>query len=328
MADPHRWGPLKIKVKKGAPYTWSIKNPPEPESIPTGDIQVINNTADDIEFFLAGILKGIIPSGHKVTYTEKAGSYILYTKYHLLSPVKDWEKVIDLTEEGFIWDLEDYVEGYPSENCRVWNFENNAEDQHGIDDWDTKDDILYSQHEKFGKYSLYANNEQKATLISVSISGTTGKSQGVGLWIFPSYITESFSTYFFYLSEVVLRNFIVLGIDKNSTGTRFFVMIRKEVTDTIIYSNYIEVNKWHYVAFSYEEKSNTLYLICNKDILSVNPFGIWGTGSMAIQIHSENTKEAQYYIDEVIVIHDQFLDPSIFAQHYQHNVSWGKEYEH
>jgi len=80
-------------------------------------------------------------SGSSAAFTKVTGvGYDLYA----VSANGNWYVHIDeLPEDGFIWDLQSDTELFP-DNCLVYNFENNFEDQSGMDYWDYKKDVSFS----------------------------------------------------------------------------------------------------------------------------------------------------------------------------------------
>jgi hypothetical protein len=90
----YKWGPKTINLKKGKPYTWTIKNP-TPDV--TGDIVIFNNTLHTVVIFFSKKYQGyLIKAGENIRYTEKTGIYDLYALTTDGSNLS-WNNTIDLT---------------------------------------------------------------------------------------------------------------------------------------------------------------------------------------------------------------------------------------
>jgi len=225
----------------------------------------------------------------------------------------------------------DSAELFPGSNYRIFNFENNAEDHLGVDDWLTKTPdppIFSSTYKKFGTYSLYANATDISYLFSITSWGTIGLSENGGAWIRPVYVSGSPATNtIISLQDVSGNNRIHLAVRYVSSKWYVQLTIRKNTTYTVIdATTELTDNAWNYIAFSYNSVTNTAYLISNNIIYSDNPTGTWGSGNFQLSIIAVNNTTHSHYIDELVIAPDQYITPNIWAQHYNHNVVWNTDY--
>jgi hypothetical protein len=350
------WGPQEEYIEYDRNFEWEITDltpePPEtpeptpdptdvPTLGPTADIIINNNLAYDAEITISGEFKETLPAGNTGTYTEETGEHILHA--YLPDIDKHGSRYIDLTETGYTWDIQTNTELYPEDNCRVWNFEDNAEDQLGIDDWTTKTNIIFTQlQQKFGAYSLKTDG-QDGSLSLGPLTATEGESQSAGAWF---YLTGTDLNYhpaglepipIIRLSNGNSYITCMLEIDWGLKDIKAYIHIGRSpvkgvTVETTLYSNdSVILDTWNYIAFSYNKDNDTIYFVFNDTIYSTLLSGIWYPNSTPWYWRINLTDDsplpiATIFVDEAILIPNQFVDPQVFVDHYNHDALWGEEY--
>lgn len=340
-ADPYKWGPKKIILKKGEPYTWVIKNPPEatpvptikptpePTPIPNGEITINNLSSSLVIIYFAGNMEGTIEAGNSENYTKEIGNYNLLAIPQRISGT--WDENIDLSEEGYIWNLETEIESYPADNCRVWNFENNYQNQYGVDDWDTKDNCLFdSSIKKIGNYSIKDDNSNDSAHLQIPIEYIIGESQSVGFWLYVSYLNSGVNTTVSYIYWNG-ANHIWLRIREDSGEFYIRLFFYKGMTGSYVDSDTFGLNEWHYIAMSYDADNEIGYLIVDNNKYSLEPSGTWDSllnswHKITIAWYSSGAYQYRVNMDELCIVANLYIQPGIWVQHYNHNVPWGEEY--
>lgn len=317
-SDPYQWGPVTIVLDKGTPYIWTIENPA------TGNITVNNNSSfDNVCIIIGGLVAGYLDSGENGTYSRFVGNYNLIAS----TPTGSWQQNIDLTEEGYIWNLEANIEFFPSENCQVWNFEDTHEDHLGIDDWDVKGEYiaLSTLHSKFGDYSYFATSSHRGNLIKY-IDGTIKNSQSACIWVYFTSITNSFYPSAIFHFYDIDNRFLLYAYEDN---LRLAIKLNgvENFFDEILIEN-ISLNTWHLLGISYNADNTTLYIVANTTIFSYEILDeIIENGIIKINFVTDNNYlDSTQFIDEAFIAPNQFIDPQIFVDHYTHNAPWGEEY--
>lgn len=234
------------------------------------------------------------------------------------------------TCQGIINPLADApsTEYFPSSTFRVFNFENNVEDHHGVDDWSSKSNVAYnSSNKKFGSYSLWSSSGAYATLHSAE-EWTPGESQAAGCWFYPEAIGAgvSFELIGYYAISGMATDQIKVGV--SSTGIYYYVEKYGTPTTSSIATT-ISLNTWHYLALVYDADDDKLYVIFDDSVTEISSLsGSWGTATSsyihlkALRAYSSTTVS----IDEALFAPDITVNPDIFAQHYTHNVAWVTDY--
>jgi hypothetical protein len=226
------------------------------------------------------------------------------------------------------------VEQLPGPNFRVFNFEDDYEDQHGVDDWSTKSNLAFDTTvKKYGSVSLWATSGNLGALVSPA-GGTVGESQSMGAWVYinPSgtatgggdiYIMQCFNA----------GNYIMVALHQEDGSDELTFNI------TIIKNSVIIIDKqatgsavlaaWNYIGFAYNSTTDKAYAIVNNSITDLGVLGgTWGAGTFSyIQLQTARAYAVSgithnIYYDELLFYWDQFLDPNILAQHYTHDVAW------
>lgn len=228
------------------------------------------------------------------------------------------------------------TEYLPHPDFRVFNFENNYQDQNGVDDWATKSaDLAFSTTwKKFGSRSLCAGSTKIANLDALT-TATIGSYQSIGLWCNVAISNGTASgeqgITFISIEDVGQNNYIDIRILKNdhSNSFRFWVLMNKNNVNKInVIDSTIRTDGEFFLGFSYDSLSDTLYFIVNDTIVNCGVAGgAWGAGTAYLTIKVRNAYAlASYtctnYIDELLTYYNKYLAPEYLAQHYTHNVPW------
>jgi len=206
-------------------------------------------------------------------------------------------------------------EFFPEPEFRVFNFENNYEDQNGVDNWGTKSNTGFSSViKKLGSYSLTGTTGVGG--LYDNTEWTLGDSQTMAGWV---YFSANVDTELFkYYNDI--NNSIILQRDNGTLKLRFLVggvqfLIDSGITPTI--------NTWYYISGIYDAPANTGILTVNNQKFTGLVIGTWGSPSAPytkIQTYDQNV-----YYDEILYKYDSYVDPDIFIQHYNHNVPWNTD---
>ena len=217
------------------------------------------------------------------------------------------------------------AEFFPSAEFRVFNFENNYEDQHGVDDWSTKVDVaLTTAQKKFGLRSLFATANNDGSLATPSTYWSVGEDQAFGIWFYPTVYspTLGFSPIFCYRTVTDTLEIIVFD-------DKVRMLIQKGGnTTTNDFTIALPLNTWHFIGLIYDSSLDKIYLVVNDEIVSWTTFpGTWNTGTKGalVVVSGNNYNGSTYYLDEALFAPDQLIDPDIFVQHYNHNVAWNTD---
>ncbi len=215
------------------------------------------------------------------------------------------------------------VEFFPSAEFRVFNFENNYEDQHGVDDWFSKLNVATSTaQKKFGLRSLFATAGQEATLTSLE-EWTPGESQAAGILVYFS-LLDIGDAIQIVMYGLVPDNYIYL--EKSPTEKMRVVAKIGGVVTTVNSTIPVTTGVWIYVAFVYDAINDTLTLIHNDEVITEATSGTWVPDVITVQVKAHNNWNGQTnYLDEVLFAPDQLIDPDLFVQHYNHNVAWNTD---
>ena len=221
-------------------------------------------------------------------------------------------------------------EVFPAESFRIFNFENDLEDQHGVDDWDTKLLVGYSSDiKKFGTYSLISSTSSNKARLYSNESWTPGTDQAAGAYIYIDEIGASIAAIPLHLYAVDgSSNIDSIYLQPKPDGLRLSVTKGNTTTNRTVCSA-LELDEWHYLALVYDASEDTVYVVVDNTIYEESTFsGTWGT-----PINSYIAVEAclaeydtTFYLDEVLFSLDTTIDPDVFVQHYQHNVAWNTDY--
>jgi hypothetical protein len=232
-------------------------------------------------------------------------------------------------------------EALPNPNFRVFNFENNVEDQFGIDDWDPKVQIDYDTTiKKYGTCSLWANNTFFSYMWSGK-NGTVGNSQSAATWIYCDVtngeVDDVNGLLIISLADAGDNNVIDLYLIKEASSNilKFRIQIIKSDVYELQYTIPMTVihNEWHYVGFVYNSSSDIIKIIFNDTIIYTSDVigGTWGTGNIYIRLSAARNFVSTHsvynvHLDEVLCYFDKYLDPNLLAAHYTHGLAWNTEY--
>jgi hypothetical protein len=223
----------------------------------------------------------------------------------------------------------------PHPDFRVFNFENNYQDQNGLDDWTDKDDLAFdSTTKKFGTYSLRDNNTNSSSALKSPNPCTRGESFSTGFWFNLSFMQVGLlsTTRLFNLIFNSSTDFIAINLSRASPFGNpqlyyNFAWIAKKAN--VFYNlgyQSLSANTWYYCAVSYDKDTDILYSIVNNILTTTQLSGVWGGSATEYAYFYPAFYSGGYVhrvsIDEVLFFHDKYLDPNYLTQHYTHNVPW------
>ncbi len=219
------------------------------------------------------------------------------------------------------------VEFFPSEDFRVFNFENHYRDQYGVDDWELKSNVGFiNTIKKFGFYSLKSTSG--AGVLRAKETWTVGQSQTAGAWVyFQDLGSTPRHTLFGYFTDDYDE--IDVFIDNNNK-INLRLTVGTEPVITITSTMTVSTGQWYFIGFTYNRSHNNAHLIVNDKIYSHTVSNAWGNGANPIiYAQVENTENGattcNSLMDELLFAPDINIDPNLFVQHYNHNVPWNTD---
>lgn len=216
---------------------------------------------------------------------------------------------------------------FPHPDFRVFNFENNYEDQFGVDNWTPKIKTGFSStYKKFGSYSLSDDNTNYSSAIYTVAGATIGESQAVGFWIYFRQLPSS-------LAQVCMiywdsSNYMLLGVDPTSGNPEMKIIIARGGVQSGISVGHAVAGRWDYVAMNYDKDEDVAAIIYNDKVETYTPAGTWGASadcSLLFEMADTDGLGTYTYracIDEAIFAFNKTIDPYVFAEHYIESVAW------
>jgi hypothetical protein len=214
----------------------------------------------------------------------------------------------------------------PHPDFRVFNFENNYQDQNGLDDWAVKNKVAFSTVvKKFGSRSVTDDNTNASAYLQSYASFLLSSSHSVGAWVYISLgdvLAGGFQNYY------DANNFIKLSWGVG-TENKPYLSIRRNGTYTNQTIDVIlELNTWYYMAYTYDSAADIIKVVIDNNIYQYTINGSWGAvaaSGFLLSISSYNPSgfyAYRSYVDENLFWYSSSLDPNYLAQHYTHNVPW------
>ncbi len=226
------------------------------------------------------------------------------------------------------------IEFLPNPNYRIFDFENDYDDQDGNDDWDTKTNLAFdSGTYKINNYSLSATSGNNG-ILAVTNTGSIGESQALGGWFYISSSgtatdTTAFALMYLYEADNNIGLFLGRNLGNNTLTLKYLVEKNGSIVANLITVCDIDLDEWVYIGYSYDSTTDKIYVIYNDTILESSVLGgSWGSGTFDyIAVYTKNNQvtdgiTASVNIDELLFYWDKYLDPNILAQHYTHGVAW------
>lgn len=235
------------------------------------------------------------------------------------------------------------TESFPGKDYRIFNFENNYEDQLGNDDWVFKTNCAFSSSiKKFGTYSLFATINNTGLLQGAG-SGTLGESQTLAAYFYLVEIlsgaTGTYGNLFRFTGDAPGSADAIVTDIYYDTDSKWYIRIRVVKTGVTVYSyvipHEISTEVQHYVGFVYDSDNDiVITIIDNTQYNSGILGGSWETpDTLSLKINSRNNDTldgggptVSVYIDEFVYAYDMKIDPDILIQHYNHGIPWETNY--
>lgn len=218
----------------------------------------------------------------------------------------------------------DITEPFPTDNFKLFTFDNTYEDHLGDDDWAIKTNLAFSSSwSKFGTYSLFTSST--VGLLVGPASGYTGDSFGFGYFI---KMTMTGAT-----TTVICRyyyddgNTVYIRFDYASNEVRLYYEKGWTSIDYIAI-NVSDLGGWSnvsYLAATYNGDTDTLSLVVNNKIATVTGLpGTWDAGATVINVRTYNNflSVLTMYVSELILSYEDYVPPETFVEHFNHNVPW------
>ena len=223
---------------------------------------------------------------------------------------------------GILGDITDspLLDPIPGRGFHLFKFDNNAEDQHGVDPWTvTLGAFVYDAGTKWeGTHSL----SPSAVLLNAWYAGG---------WA----VGDSVTACFMFRDEdyaVVGHDIIEWGIGNDqitieyrSTHKMRF-SITKNTTVTYVESAVLSQSNWHFVAITYNSDTDFGYLRVDDVETELDPNGAWGAGTVSIYLTFPGGGSYHRFLDDLLISHDTAMDPDLFFQHVNRDVAWTADY--
>jgi hypothetical protein len=216
------------------------------------------------------------------------------------------------------------TETLPSPFFRVFNFENNYQDQFGVDDWAADLYIICSTtQKKFGTRSLYNDGSNTTIQKHTTTVFTCGESQAVACWCYIDFQAA-------YTKEIISMIFSAndsIKLFYNGSTSLFTLQFKQNTTILSISSDSVTGAAWNYIGFTYNKTTNIAYLVINNKIYVLTLAGTFGASVGTYTFfytkwYETGNKELTCYLDELLFYQNKYLNPNLLAQHYTHNVPW------
>ena len=227
---------------------------------------------------------------------------------------------------GVLGDITDspLLDPIPSRSHHLFKFDNNAEDQHGVDPWTvTLGAFVYDAGTKWeGTHSLAPS----AVLLNAWYAGG---------WEIGNSVTACFMIRI--NDDVLIGHDIFewgvatdpdyINIEMSGSAKRVLkVTVKKGGTSTTITASAFTRSVWHFVEFTYDKDANKAYLRIDDVKYSSTPSGTWGSGTNSFFLTLIGGASYDRFIDDLLLSHDTAMDPDLFFQHVTRNVAWTADY--
>jgi len=218
-------------------------------------------------------------------------------------------------------------EPFPSEEFKLFNFENGFVDQNGEEAYSMARVTTTTTWSKFGTYSLACDTTNSyGTLHPDWRSWTFGEDQAFAAYFWQDNIDGGGAT-FFQIRDGSIDNVFLIG-SMNSTEIQIRV-IKGGVTE---YSAAIDVgvstDGEHFIAMSYDSTADILYWCFDDQVFNTGVIGgTWDEGSGYCEVSVQNRPTSIItYADEVLFAPDQTVPVEVFLQHYRSDLPWNTSY--
>jgi hypothetical protein len=225
----------------------------------------------------------------------------------------------------------------PNPNYRVFGFNNDYEDQFGVDDWDVKLNTAFdSSVKKFGIYSLTGTEGDNTSLKQVA-TGDPNEPQTAGVWVYINITNgegnaaQEFNVIGFMKDS---SNYVDIKVVKTASSNSYrfkmsYYAIGAEIesyTDTESHTG----AAWYYlglmeapVGTGTTNITSVFDYRINITAVEISPY----SGNLylfACPAYNVNVAGTIYNcrMDELLFYYNKSLDMNLLAAHYTHNVAW------
>ena len=221
---------------------------------------------------------------------------------------------------GVLGDITDspLLDPIPSRNHHLFKFDNNAEDQHGVDPWTvTTGAFVYSSGIKWeGTHSL----SPSATLLAANYDGGWAVGDSVtGAFMFRDDSTTQIAGDVLIWKSTVGNDRITLFY---TSSQEMILSTDQGATETSVTSAALSANTWHFVGVTYDSVANKAYLRVDDVEYSFTPTGSWTQTTGLFYLYVQGSGTYQHRVDDLLLSHDTAMDPDLFFQHVTRNVAW------
>ncbi len=224
--------------------------------------------------------------------------------------------------QGILRDITDspLLDPIPSRGHKLFKWDNNAEDQHGVDPWTV---VL-------GAF-VYSTTRWEGTQ-SLSPSDLLLNAWYAGGWVAGASCTTCFM--FRDDGSQIGHNLISFNAsnldDRIITKYSYGRSIRLEIKKGVAAAQYVDsavlsTGVWHFIGMTYNSVTNTGYLRVDNNQYSLTPTGTWGSGTKSIYLELPGGTY-QRRMDDLLISSDTAMDPDLFFQHVNRDVAWTADY--
>lgn len=219
---------------------------------------------------------------------------------------------------------EESTEYLPSSTFRLFNCENNLQDQYGDDPWSSSN-TGFSGSAKFGDYSLSSTggvNGQGFIYKSLSWNGSDPFTHGCWVLISETGWSNGGTATVLQMYNGAGGN-LSIGYNNSSnvvvTCTLTSSTISKTVTDFTLSIG------WHYFAVTADPLTGYLRWVVDGNTEDIDVGTTWYTPSsptIYFRVWQGTTNNPEHYIDEIVTAVGEYLDSDAIIQHYNHEENW------
>jgi len=229
----------------------------------------------------------------------------------------------------------------PEATCRIFDCENDAEDQHGVDNWSGKTDISYSSGtKKFGTYSMYCASASTTGYLSFNSDmgdiNLDDDAWAFGGWFYTGVSTSAVGCNLLWITDHVDTDngtYIYAGWNYNGGSPQITVTIQVKESGSFTYNDSstlsITANAWHYIALVHHAGDHTVTLVVD-DQQTTEDAGAdldpHTGGTFSGHFDIKNNDGYATYLDEVLVDFETDIAVADVIQHYNDGVTWNTDY--
>lgn len=226
------------------------------------------------------------------------------------------------------------IESFPSQTFKVFDFENNLNDQNGDSSfWTDTNAIFNDSIKKFDSYSLTGDSDSDSKIAAISNFLKIGNSFTIGFWLYfeSGQTVPTLSEFgFFYLNLTPISDRINIFFTSDYSLTLTVVKDDVAIINNEDTGIDISVDSWQYITISYDEDNDSVTVTKNKEIYNTGALGgSWeNPGSyfdyywLSLSFYDASPYYFfRFHIDD-LCLSNSVTNLDIFIQHYLSETKW------